>query len=269
VTQNYYFDPRVAQGYDGQPELPADDIPFYLGLAKEAVAGGGSVLELGCGTGRVTVPIARSGVDVTGLDDAAPMLEIARSKSRGVANVNWVEGDMRDFHLGQRFGLVIIPYRSFLLLLSAEDQLACLACIHDHLVVGGRLALNIFNPDLTIMGRRLALRRNALRRRPGRIDVASGHSLDRWEKSSYGTAGQTVDWTWRQEERGEQGAVISRVSKTLRLRYVFRYEMEHLLARSGFEVDALYGWFDKRPFGDESTEMVWVARRTENIGHRA
>jgi SAM-dependent methyltransferase len=223
VSNDYYLDPRVAAAYDadmGRDADTMDDVPFYVDLAREAAASGLPVLELGCGTGRVTIPIARAGVEVVGLDSSPAMLGIARRKAAAVgADVTWVEGDMRDFALDQRFGLVIIPFRSFLHLLTDADQEACLACVRRHLIPGGRFALNFFVPRFA-----------------GRTARQEGSSVK------------------------PPAPFISRIYDSMRLRYVLRDEMEATLQRAGFEVEALYGWFDKRPFTDESSEMVWLAR---------
>jgi hypothetical protein len=124
--------------------------------------------------------------------------------------VRWLTGDMRSFRLEQRFGLVIIPFRTFLHLLTDADQEACLALIFEHLLPDGRLALNFFVQKLAARGRT---------------------------------------------------PVISRIYRQIRVRYVSKIEMERLLARAGFQTEALYGWFDKRPFTDSSGEMVWLARK--------
>jgi SAM-dependent methyltransferase len=261
MRDDYYLDPRAAEAYDAGPELPVDDIPFYVELAQQAAAAGQSVLELGCGTGRVTIPIAQAGVNVTGLDRSPAMLDVARRKSEGIDNLRWVQGDMTDFALEERFGLTIIPFRSFLLLLTVAEQKACLARIHEHLADGGRLALNVFNPNLALIGEWLSTRRGGLQRISTYQDPQSGHQATAWQSNQYATSEQRLDHTRITEELGDDGAVISRVYRNLRLRYVFRYEMEHLLALSGFEVEGLWGWFDRRPFSDESSEMVWVAQR--------
>jgi SAM-dependent methyltransferase len=149
----YYSDPRLADSYDADMGAEADamrDTPFYLALAREAAAQGHAVLELACGTGRVTLPIAREGIDVAGLDNAAAMLAVARRKAAAEdLDVTWVEADIRDFDLGRSFGLIIVPYRSFLHLLTAADQAACLAAVHRHLIPGGRFALNFFAPPFS------------------------------------------------------------------------------------------------------------------------
>jgi ubiquinone/menaquinone biosynthesis C-methylase UbiE len=227
MKDTYYLDARVAAGYDEEHrgrEITEADIPFYLELAKEAAAAGQSVLELACGTGRVTLPLAQAGVRVTGIDSSPAMLEIARQKSGNTGNPVWVEADMTSFELDDHFGLVIIPFRSFLHLLTFEDQKTCLRRIHEHLMAGGRLALNFFNRDLAMMTRRLEHEQ---------ADDGLSHA----------------------------NAVISRVYRNMRLRYVHRQEMEDLLTLSGFKVEALYGWFDCRPFADNSQEMVWIARK--------
>jgi SAM-dependent methyltransferase len=254
----YYGDPRIAAAYDAEhagSAITTDDIPFYLELAKQVATRGQAVLELGCGTGRVTVPIARAGVEVVGLDRSPAMLALAREKAAGLTNLRWVEADMADFVLTQRFGLAIIPFRSFCLLLETERQKACLRCIHAHLAPDGRLALNFFNPNIALIASWLTQRRGLWERIP-----ADGR-VERWTTRTYHTARQQIEETRRLDLLGDDGAVIGRATHGARLRYIFRYEMEHLLALCGFEVEALYGWFDGREFSDDSPEMVWLARR--------
>jgi hypothetical protein len=183
------------------------------------------------------------------------MLEVAKRKTADFDNARWVEGDMADFALEERFGLAIIPFRSFLLLLTVAEQKSCLACIRDHLVNGGRLALNIFNPNFAVMAAW-----NTDKRGLWQPDDQSA-SHERWATRTYQTADQQLNEKRLEIDISDDGAIISRVERNLRLRYVFRYEMEHLLELSGFEIEALYGWFDRRPFDDDSSEMVWVARK--------
>jgi SAM-dependent methyltransferase len=255
----YYFDPQVAADYDAEIEgltaVVRDDIPFYVGLAREAAAAGQAVLELGCGTGRVTLPIAEAGVEIVGLDNSPAMLDVARAKARDARNPQWVQAGMADFQLGQRFGLVIIPFRSFLLLLTVEEQKACLARVRDHLVDGGRLALNVFNPSILAIADWLGERSERWLRR------SDAPGKERWTHREYRPASQELNETRADVELSDAGAVIQRVERNLRLRWVYRYEMEHLLALAGFDVEALSGWFDGAPFTDESNEMVWIARR--------
>jgi SAM-dependent methyltransferase len=243
VRDGYYSDPRVAAAYDAEhagDDITRDDIPFYVGLAREAAAGGHSVLELGCGTGRVTLPIACAGVRVTGLDSSAEMLAVARGRALDAMNPRWVLADMASFQLDERFGLVIIPFRSFLLLLTVEEQESCLRCVRDHLVDGGRLAFNIFNPRVAEEMARMAVEPKARERIRRRGDDGARS---------------------REAHRSGGSAVIARPERNLRLRHVHRCEMERLLNAAGFGMEGLHGWFDRRPFEDASGEMVFVARR--------
>ncbi|HEY4684454.1 MAG TPA: class I SAM-dependent methyltransferase [Dehalococcoidia bacterium] len=262
MPDDYYSDPEAYDSERGDDPIRRDDIPFYVGLAKEAAAAGHAVLELACGTGRVTIAIAEAGLPIVGLDASPAMLGRARHKTEGRDNPRWVDGDMRDFRLDERFGLVIIPFRSFLHLLTVADQKACLAHIREHLAEGGRLALNVFNPDLAVISGWQTAKRDLWERRP-----ASDHKREHWFTRQYSSAVQQLDEVRQDVALSDDAAIISRVQRNLRLRYVFRYEMEHLLALSGFEVESLYGWFDRRPFTDESTEMVWLARAASDRPH--
>lgn len=257
----YYLDKRVAERYDAEgSDLFQGDIPFYTDLAREAASRGQKVMELAVGTGRVAIPITRTGVTVVGLDRSPAMLEVARGKAEGLSNLTLVEGDMAAFNLEDRFGLIYIPARSFLLLLTVGDQKSCLRCVHRHLVPGGRLALNFFNPDIPLMAAWMGSGRTGLRLGTDMSLPEGGGKLE-WETRRYLTATQQIDEARIEERLSDEGAVISRVHRKLRARYVFRYEMEHLFELTGFEVEALYGGFQNEPFSDSSSEMVWVARR--------
>ena len=110
-------DPRVAEFYartydDSVPDWPGE-IDFYRGLASEVKVKGGSLLEVACGTGRVTIRLAQDGPYTVGLDLSEKMLEVAREKGKAIPNLKWVEADMRDFELGETFDLVLIPGHAF------------------------------------------------------------------------------------------------------------------------------------------------------------
>lgn len=142
------YDEATAARYDREERGVAGDIAFYVALARGAEP---PVLELGCGTGRVLVALARAGVAAVGLDLSEPMLRRARRRGAGLRHVRWVRADMRDFRLPERFGLAVAPHRSFQHLLTDGDLRAALARVREHLRPGGRLAFNLFNPDLPIL----------------------------------------------------------------------------------------------------------------------
>ena len=129
-----------------------NDLEWYASRVRRHLA---PVLELACGTGRVTLALARTGLRIAGLDLSEPMLRIARRKaalSGMQERARLVQGAMQDFALGQRFGTICIPYASFSLLLTAREQSECLAAIRRHLEPGGRLLLdmNFFDRDAAL-----------------------------------------------------------------------------------------------------------------------
>jgi len=258
-SSDNFYEPRA---YDARVQGVPGDVEFFLGLAKDADADGHPVLELATGTGRVAIPIARAGVTVVGLDRSKEMLAEAKAKSQDLGNVRWVKAEMTSFDLPERFGLVFVPFRSFQHLLTVTDQLACLRRVHNHLVPGGRLAIDVFNPDIVVMGQWLGFKRGGVhKRRDDYVSPASERLVKARESRDYNPANQEVESTFIDEELDDEGAVLSRVYRGLKLRYIFRYEMEHLLARTGFEIEDVFGDCYGSPFGDTSPEMVFVARK--------
>ena len=257
------YDAGDAARYDAAIPIYPGEIDFYLGLAREAQAKGLATLDLACGTGRIGVPLAREGIRLVGLDLSAEMLAAARQKSAGLETAEWVEGDMRAFELTESFGLVIIPGGSFHLLLTTEDQLACLRCIHQHLAAGGRLAFSLDNPDIVAMGQWLSIKRGLLQRRGDREyrDPETGRMIRSWETRSYRPSIQEEELSSVNDQLDDDDTVVSRAYGSMRIRYIFRFEMEHMLARCGLEAEAVFGDFSGGEFRGNSQAMVWVARR--------
>ena len=133
------YDPR---DYDSRVTT-RDDIDFWIreGLASQPL------LELGCGTGRITIPLASAGFDITGLDISEPMLRRARSKAKAAdVDVTWFQGDMRGFDLDRKFGMIFCPFGTFNHL--RHDEVArCLAGVREHLLPAGYFVLDTFNSN--------------------------------------------------------------------------------------------------------------------------
>ena len=238
-----------------------DDAGFWQAMAADA--GGGHVLELGCGTGRVLVPLARAGFEITGLDLCAPMLERCGAKLEAELpevreRARLVTADMTSFDLGRRFAAVICPFAGFQQLRTVEQQLACLGRCRSHLLPQGRLVLDLPNPDPA----------PPTYARDERGDGEATADLVEW------TDGRRIRW-WmtvigydRSQQRNEceltyeiveADGATRRIIETISLRYVFRFELEHLLYRAGFRVVTLYGDHDRSPFADSSPALIVVA----------
>jgi SAM-dependent methyltransferase len=243
------------------PDWPGE-IDFYRALAVDVKGQGGSILEVGCGTGRVTLRLAQEGVPVTGLDLSPDMLAVAREKSQMMPNVRWVEADMQSFELGERFDLVLIPGHSFQFMLTPTDQTACLDCIRRHLAPGGRVVVHVDHQDLSWLGGLCQGHGTGFElvkeiRHPS--VQGSTRKLNAW---SYEPSTQTACVVTAWETVSENGEVKDRRETEMkRLHCIFRFEMEHLLARTGFEVEGVYGDFFRGKLEDGSQDMIWVAQR--------
>ena len=241
--------------YDSVYSYVKEDIPFYV---EEARKSGGPVLELACGTGRVSIPIAGSGVDVVGLDSSEAMIEVASTKARRLTpeagSLTLVRADMRDFSLDPGFRLVVVPFRGFLSLLTVEDQIAALLNVKRHMRPGARLVFNIFvpDPDMLVQDSDVAYHLRDV------TDPDSGARYVLWHQSSYDNHNQVVSTRVVIEELDQGGTMTRRTYRDFQLRYSHRWEMEHLLTRCGFKVIDLFGDFNRSPFDETSLEMVWV-----------
>jgi ubiquinone/menaquinone biosynthesis C-methylase UbiE len=245
----------VARHYDALNEVlrgASHDVAFYGALAR---ASGGPVLELGCGTGRILLPIAREGIPCVGLDASREMLDVFRAKGPP-PHLELVEGRMESFDLGaRRFALIAIPFRAFSHLLDVPGQLAALANVRRHLAPGGRLALDVFDPKLASLARA---------EEPESLAVAASTPrgrLQRFDRVSRDPARQvlTLHMRFVAEAPDDCG------EGELELRWFHRFELEHLLARAGFAIEALYGSFDRGPWRPGG-ETIVVARAAADVG---
>jgi ubiquinone/menaquinone biosynthesis C-methylase UbiE len=246
---------------DSVPDWPGE-MDFYRDMAAAATRDGQRILELGCGTGRVAFRLARSGAQVVGLDLSPRMLEVARRKSAGVEGIHWVQGDMRSFDLPGDFGLVIIPGHAFQNLNLAEDQASCLECARRHLTPAGRLVVHLDHQDLAWLGSLMGEKGGQFESAESFRSPASGNLVRAFRAWSLEPSTQTAIAQTRWEEVSPDGNVVGRWERApVRLHCVFRFEMEHLLARVGLAVDAVYGDFHRHALEDRSSEMVWIAHR--------
>jgi len=255
------YDSFIADYYDESPVVEGrlQDVAFYRDAAREF---GDPVLELGCGTGRVTMALAQAGKRVTGLDVSERMLERAVEKRAAMRveareRVHLVQGDMTRFDLGEKFRLVIIPFRPLQHLLEVRQQVDCLECVRKHLAPGGRLILDVFQTDAERMHDPVHQRETLVseyKSRDGR-EVRISERVAAFHRAEQRNEVEMIFSV------GHPGGRRERLVFRWTLRYFFRYEVEHLLARCGFRVTALYGDFDRTPIRDQSPEMIFVAER--------
>ena len=253
-----------------QPELydvvtPAaldGDVDWYRGKAQSS---GGPVLELGAGTGRITLAIAAGGIAIHALDADASMLHRLRAKlataSTDVqARTTVVLGDMRTFDLTERFALIICPFRAFLHNVTEADRLACLARVRQHLRPAGRFAFNVFHPSLTYMAQHTGPLAGVWRW-TGTYPLPSGGWVVQSEANRYDTVAQVVHSLHRYDEFGATGTLERTSMLRLHLAYLFPSDIRRLLEVAGFREIAIKGGFDGREFSQDGQELVVEALR--------
>ncbi len=155
----------------------------------------------------------------------------------------------------------MIPARAFLFMTTTEDQIRCLQNVHDHLREGGLLALNFFVPDLELIASRLGKLGHAVSYSHTFTSPETGNEIEVWEHRRYSVHDQTVTERFVYQEWGADGKLLQTTRRSFALCYIWPREFEHILARCGFEVEALYGGFDEQRFDQDSPEQIWVARK--------
>jgi SAM-dependent methyltransferase len=221
----------LARVYEDWSAGMTEDVPFYVELAREA---DGPVVELAVGNGRAAIPVTQAiGRTVIGIDRSPAMLAKARvaAEQAGI-ELELREQDMRELSLEEPAALIYCPFRSLLHLPTWADRRRVFERVAASLQPGGRFAWNVFAFDHAI----------AARLDGQHQEDPSPHAV------SYSVGENRIDLTL------DAGGSVS-------LWWATKNEWLGLIDVAGLEVEALYGWFDKRPFDDESREYVWVTRK--------
>ena len=251
-----YLEYDYARFYDWMCQGRIEDLPFFLELARRH---GPRLLELACGTGRLTLPLARAGFTITGLDLSPEMLRIARGKLEREppevqARVRLVQGDMSDFALGEPADLAFLPYSSLFHLHARAQRAACLACMRRHLASGGAAVIDVTPAELmanqTVGEEREHL--SGVNPETGKMTREVGRKLSLDMRTQH----VTVEHTYIEEEgAAEPSRFVSVDSYT----WVREDEMRDLLAAAGLPKVTVFGGYDFGPFGRDSQRMIFVA----------
>ncbi len=248
---------RFARFYDDDYRHYTDDIGLIVNMAEEC---GDPILELGCGTGRVILPLAEAGHRVVGVDLSPGLLAAARSKldrRRLRGTVELVEGDLRTFDLAEKsFSLAICTTNTLMHLTTLEDQMAALRNVYRHLGREGLLLVDVFNPDAA----RLLAVNGMMELADEWVDDASGAHVLKWSVRTVDFGEQLQDTLFIYEEVAPDGSV-RRTHCPFLLRFLWRSEAELMLRHCGFEVGAVWGDFDGGPYAADSEHIVLVARK--------
>jgi SAM-dependent methyltransferase len=238
-----YYDPAI---YDRRHAGKSADINFYVDKATQV---GGPILELCCGTGRIAIPLARTGMSVTGLDTSETMLERGREKasSEGV-RVEWIVGDATSFQLGRRFRLILAPANALQLLGVGNPLDSFFESVLSHLEDAGILILDVMNPSLSEI-------------------VAGRKSGGQYQDPNTGEL-ITVEWLIRYDDAQQVAHRTCYFSSAQRpnfatdqldMRYYYPEELNLLVRSAGFRIIEKLGGFDGRPFSHGCRQQIVIA----------
>jgi SAM-dependent methyltransferase len=246
----------VARLYDTYVPVTYD-IPFYLRAAARA----SDILELMCGTGRISLPLAEAGANLTCVDVSSAMLAVLNEKLdrrpelRGKVYV--VRMDVRQLALHRQFDLVLLPFQSFGEITSPDDQHQALTRIHQHMKDGGRFICTLHNPQLrrqTLDGQLRLLGKFPLAKKKGALLL--------WGLATYDPATQLVEGVQLYEEY--DGVGLLQRTRLLEIRFVLleRDQFEARAAAAGLRMAALYGDYDAAPFDEQTSPfLIWVLEK--------
>ncbi|MBA2396611.1 MAG: class I SAM-dependent methyltransferase [Ktedonobacteraceae bacterium] len=243
----------IAPFYDIEHAHFSEDLDLYRNFAELS---GGKILELACGSGRVLLPLAQEGYEVTGVDSSAAMLALARTQIEAAGlgarcTLEWQ--NIITLHLEQKFRMAFIALGSFAHITTRKEQMLALKAIHAHLSPGGTFIIDISNADaryLEDLGGHML--HQATRERD------DGTFLTHFVSPATATDRHLLELTHFYEEH-RQGGPVHRTTVTTHLYLFERNEMELLLERAGFAVKDVYGDYDLSPYQLESPRMICIA----------
>jgi len=257
--QDYYEHRTLARLYDWQYGGLVEDIPFFVELAKQH---GSPVLEVGCGTGRVTIPLARQGIRVVGVDLSSHMLAIARHKTDDEAaevreRIELLKGDMRAFSLGREFPCVIVPQAAVFHLEGPEAIGGAFRNFHGHTKPGGVILVDVVSPDRMEnqeVGRELMVGE--------RIDPGTGLRNREFNEKLYIDRERQVVCCKHSFVIGE-GDRARRIEFQQEYRWLEEQEEIALFREAGCREVTVFGDYDRSPFGENSPRLILLARKEE------
>ncbi len=257
--QDYFELESLARYYDWQYEGFVEDIPFFVELAKTH---GSPVMEVGCGTGRLTIPLAREGIRVVGVDLSRPMLAMARRKTDHEAvevreRIELVQGDMRDFSLGREFRCVFVPQAAVFHLEGREAMGRSFTNFHRHTEPDGLFLLDVVAPDRLKnqeVGREVMARE--------RVDPDTGLRNREFNEKLYIDPERQVVCCKHSFVIGE-GDCERRIEFQQEYRWLEEEEAIALLREAGFQDVQVFGDYERSPFKEDSPRLILLARKDE------
>ena len=254
IESPYDFE-LFAHYYDLDQDGFRDDIPLYLNLAQRC---GSPIVEFGCGTGRLLVPLAEAGYTITGIDIAPTMIEIARDKvaEAGVEErVTLLQDDIRSLDLPQRFRFGLCALNTLMHIPSLNEQLNTLRAARRHIQSGGLFVFDVLNPHTSVVPDE----RTPLLLEKELFDPHTGHTILKLFGQRADAATQMAEVTLIYDDVDPAG-LVHRTLIPMQLRWLYPYEARLLMEIAGFKVEGIYGSYELEPFGARSEQLILIGR---------
>lgn len=234
--------------YDGM-NTDLADLQFYKRWLPESKES--RILELCCGTGRLTLPIAREGYAITGVDYTASMLEQAKVKASGAGvDIRFIEADIRTLNLDEKYDLIFISFNSIHHLYKNEDLFKVFSVVKNHLKEGGLFLLDCFNPDI-----RYIVEGEKEQKEIAAYTTGDGREVLIEQTMRYESKTQINRIEWHYFINGEFDSV-----QNLDMRLFFPQELDAYLEWNGFKIIHKYGGFEEEAFNDDSEKQIFVCQ---------
>jgi SAM-dependent methyltransferase len=243
----------VAHLYDSYVNTDFD-LSFFLKEAREA---NGKVLELACGTGRLSIPLLQAGIDLTCVDYSEEMLEVFRKKlEKNHLSCRIADQDMADLSLTGQFDLIFIPFHSFSEILDESKHARALTRIREHLTDTGHFVCTLHNPTVRTQSM------DGTVKELGRFPTEGRHTLIVSACFKFDDHSQIVHGTQFYEGCDSQGEVVEKRQLNVSFYLFHRSQFEKLARTAGFKVVQLYGDYERSPFDEaKSPFMIWVLEK--------
>jgi SAM-dependent methyltransferase len=256
-AKNSYI--KTANIYDLEKnDILNSDIPFYMEYAEKQ---NGYILELGCGTGRVSIELAKNGFNVTGLDLSEQMLSVFKNKINSLPeniqkSINLIHENMADFRINKKYSLIIAPFRAFQTLTKDKDINKSLECIKEHLDINGIFIINVFRPSKILDESWCSEEKIQWEQE----DPGTGHYIIKKDfRERIDTKNQIIYPKFIFEIKDKKGNV-EKIIENLELKYYYYDQLRTKLIENGFLITEEYGWYDKSKI-ENGKELIMICRQ--------